>query len=199
MIRALFRRRPPAAMAPPRPGAAPAATAGWPPVLETPRLTLRVPAAQDYEAFAAFFATPRSVHVGGPVDRERAWRVLGTVIGHWSLRGWGSFAIVPRGHEVAVGLTGPWFPEGWPEPEIGWMLWEASLEGRGLMLEAARAARAHAYRDLGWCTAVSYIAPSNARSIALAERLGAFPDPAAPRHDGDAHVVYRHPAPEVCA
>ncbi len=59
--------------------------------------------------------------------------------------------------------------------------------------------RRHAYEDLGWETAVSYIDPANARSIALAERLGCTRDDAADRvHPDD--LVYRHPSPsEVLA
>ena len=57
------------------------------------------------------------------------------------------------------------------------------------------AARAHAYGALGWTTAVSYIDPQNARSIRVAERMGAKLDPdAVPMDPGD--LVYRHPAPE---
>lgn len=198
MIRALFRRHAVADARPVCPAVDPGTGArGGAAMLRTDRLTLRLPGAQDFDGFAAFFASDRATFVGGPVTRDQAWRVLGTVIGHWTLRGWGSFAVVPRGQDAAIGLTGPWFPEGWPEPELGWMLWDERLEGSGLMREAALAARAHAYRDLGWTTAVSYIAPDNARSIALAERMGAWPDPDAPRHDGDAHVVYRHPGPEM--
>lgn len=189
MIRALRRPRPAATL----PAAAPA------PVLATGRIGLRMPAPEDFEGFAAFFASPRAAFVGGPITREAAWRVFATIIGHWSLRGWGPLAIVPKGQSRAIGTTGPWFPEGWPEPELGWMLWDSANEGQGLMFEAARAARAHAYHNLGWPTAVSYIAPDNTRSIALATRLGARPDPDARRHDGDAHIVYRHPGPEDCA
>lgn len=190
MIRGLIR---------PRPARAPAPGPVSAPMPATARLTLRIPGPEDFEGFAAFFASSRAAFVGGPIGRETAWRVLGTIIGHWSLRGWGPFAIVPRGGSAAIGTTGPWFPEGWPEPELGWMLWDATREGQGLMAEAAKAARAHAYRHLGWTTAVSYIAPGNTRSIALATRLGARPDPDARRHDGDAHIVYRHPGPEDCA
>ncbi len=43
---------------------------------------------------------------------------------------------------------------------------------------------------------MSYIDPDNARSIALARRLGCTEDPAAePLYPGD--MVFRHPAPEV--
>ena len=68
-------------------------------------------------------------------------------------------------------------------------------EGRGLALEAALAARRHAYRTLNWPTAISMIDPGNTRSVRLAERMGC-------RHDGNfIHVrlglmqVWRHPAP----
>jgi len=209
MMRELLRRtrtRAAAPFAPPpvangaaAPACAASSGAAWPPVIEADRFTLRVPGPQDFERFAAFFGSGRARFVGGPVGRDQAWRVLGTVIGHWSLRGWGPFALVPRGETVAAGSVGPWFPEGWPEPEIGWMLWDARLEGCGLMRDAALAARRHAYGDLGWTTAVSYIAPDNTRSRTLAERLGAWPDPDAARHDGDPHLVYRHPGPEVAA
>jgi RimJ/RimL family protein N-acetyltransferase len=92
-------------------------------------------------------------------------------------------------------MTGPWFPEGWPEQEIGWSLWSAEAEGRGFALEAAQAARGYAYGDLGWPTAVSYIRPENRRSIALAQRLGAVLDPDAATPDDSDDLVYRHPAP----
>jgi RimJ/RimL family protein N-acetyltransferase len=190
MMRALFRRRDHRHNAP---------AAAWPPVITTDRLVLRVAAPEDFDACARFYASDRSVAVGGPINRETAWRLLGTIIGHWALRGYGPFVILPKAPEAAIGLTGPWFPEGWPEPEISWMMWNPAHEGRGLMHEAASAARRFAYHTLGWRTAVSYIAPGNARSIALASRLGARPDPHARHHDGDPHIVYRHPAPEGCA
>ena len=165
------------------------------PVLETERLTLRAPAPQDWPAFAAFYATDRAQFVGGPVDARKAWRAFGHVIGHWVLRGFGSFIVARRGSDAAIGLVGPWFPEGWPEREIGWTLWDTALQGTGIAHEAAAAARAHAFRELGWQTAVSYVDPANARSIALATRLGAVRDTAAPTPDGDDTLVFRHPGP----
>lgn len=67
--------------------------------------------------------------------------------------------------------------------------------GQGLAAEAAGAARAHAFGALGWTTAVSYVDPGNARSIALAERMGAIRDDAAPvPHSDRPCLVYRHSA-----
>ena len=114
----------------------------------------------------------------------------------WVARGYGSFVITLKGSDTAVGLTGPWHPIEWPEREIGWTLWTDEAEGRGIAFEAASAARDHAFRDLGWDTAVSYIDVGNARSIALAERLGARLDPDAAFPGDPPCLVYRHRRPE---
>ena len=169
------------------------------PVLHTARLTLRVPALRDWEAFAGFLTSDRAALVGGPVTRERAWRAFGHLVGHWVLRGYGMFAVAPKGAAAAIGMAGPWFPESWPEQEIGWSMWSAAAEGKGYAFEAAEAARTYAFAALGWPTAVSYIDPANTRSIALARRLGAVQDPAA-AYPGDAPcLVFRHPRPEALA
>ncbi len=168
------------------------------PTLTTPRLKLRPPQADDWPAFAAFMASERAQFVGGPADIGKAWRAFGHVAGHWVLRGFGSFVFTRRDNDSALGLTGPWYPADWPEHEIGWTVWDPDAEGQGLAAEAAAHAREHAYTALGWTTAVSYIAPANARSIALAQRLGAVLDTAADAPD-DTALVYRHPAPGTAA
>lgn len=174
------------------------AAACRPPVIRTGRLVLRGLDARDFDAFADFFGSERSRFVGGPLDREMAWKVLARVIGHWTLRGYGTLGFAPKGSDgPAIGMAGPWFPEGWPEPEIGWMLWDETREGQGYAHEAVEAVRAWTYRTLGWRTAVSFISPDNARSIALAERLGARPDTDTRFPDADPCIAYRHPAPEM--
>ena len=169
-----------------------AALLGETPALETERLTLRVPQEGDFEAWAEFMASDRARFIGGPLDRGRAWRSFATMLGHWILHGTGPFVFARRESGCALGSTGPWFPAGWPEREIGWTVWRAEVEGQGYAGEAARAALDHAFRELRWPTAVSYIEPGNVRSIALAERLGARRDPEA-AHPGEAPLlVYRH-------
>ena len=83
----------------------------------------------------------------------------------------------------------------WYAPEIGWMVLPEA-EGRGIAAEAARALRDWAYATQGWTTLVSHVHPENARSIRLAERLGARLDPSAPHPEDDPCLVYRHPGPE---
>lgn len=167
------------------------------PVIETARLRLRGPRAADYEVFAAFMASDRSRHIGGPVAREQAWRGFGHLTGHWVLRGYSMFILADLATDKALGMAGPWFPEGWPERELGWSIWAAEAEGQGLAQEAAFAARAYAYGTLGWTTAISLIAEGNTRSEALALRLGCT-------HAGDfEHAmfgksrIFRHPGPEA--
>lgn len=165
--------------------------------LETPRLVLRRPAEQDWPAFHRFFLSDRCDHVGGQGPLTRIWRSFAFMLGHWDLRGFGLFALAPKEtpEAPALGFVGPYYPGGWPEREIGWMIFDPAVEGTGLAREAALAARTHAYDTLGWETAVSYIAPANARSRALAERLGARIDPDAAHPGDDPTLVYRHPAP----
>lgn len=173
------------------------------PVLATERLTLRAPQPSDFDALAPFIMSDRARFVGGGADKDigHAWRVLAILSGHWHLRGFGSFVAEHRAEGRPVGSVGPWFPGDWPEPELGWTIWDEADEGRGYARESVSATRRHAYADLGWPTAVSYIDPGNDRSRALAARLGCTLDADAPRPERDpALEVWRHPTPaEVLA
>ncbi len=171
------------------------------PMLETERLTLRAPAAQDWPVWRAMMASDRSRFIrDAHIDDGKAWRAFGHVIGQWVLRGYGSFVFTAKGQDAALGMCGPWHPFDWPEREIGWSVWTAEAEGKGYAFEAVSAARDFAFGTLGWDTAVSYVAPENARSIALAERLGAVRDLQAETPFDEPCFVYRHPAPgEIAA
>ena len=169
------------------------------PVLETERLRLRAPFPADFEAWAAYKASPRSRFTGGVQDRALAWRGFCGILGHWVVRGHGFFALTRHGDNAALGLVGPWFPEGWPGQEIAWMLFDAASEGQGLAHEAALAARSHAYDVLGWPTAISLIDPQNAASEALARRLGCVPGDMAEMPGYGSARVWRHPGPDALA
>lgn len=165
--------------------------------LETERLILRRPDGRDAGAAVAFFASDRAAHVGGPYPEGRGWRHFAAEIGHWDLLGYGMWAVTTKSSGETVGLVGPWCPPDWPETEIGWLIFEGA-EGQGYAREAARAALGHAFTVLGWTTAVSYVAPDNHRSAALARRLGAVLDSRAPQpKPADPQHVYRHPRPEA--
>jgi RimJ/RimL family protein N-acetyltransferase len=170
------------------------------PVLHTERLILRAPRRGDHPHWADFATSTRAQYIGGPQTPPNAWRALGHLTGHWVHRGFGMFIFCAKGDDTPIGMAGPWFPEGWPEHEIGWSVWNPAAEGKSYAFEAAQAARAYAYDVLGWTTAVSYVHPDNARSSALAMRLGAVPDPHAVQPFADETcLIYRHPAPQVAS
>ncbi|MGY6705957.1 GNAT family N-acetyltransferase [Roseinatronobacter sp.] len=162
--------------------------------LHTERLILRAPSAQDFPAFAAYFMSERARFTGGQPDRILAWNRFCVTLGHWHMRGYGVFVMVRRDTGAVIGAAGPFYPEGWPEPEIAWQLWDGTAEGHGFAQEGARAARAHVYDDLGWTTVVSLIAPDNTRSRALAQRLGCWLDGTHPHPHFGPLEIWRHPA-----
>jgi len=107
------------------------------------------------------------------LSAEEAWRQLAMFLGHWTLRGFGMWAVETRDGGF-MGRVGLHFPAGWPDRELGWAVAREHW-GRGYALEAAKAARDYAFRNLQWQRLVSYVHPDNSRSIRLAERLGARP------------------------
>lgn len=169
------------------------------PVIETERLRLRGPQTSDFEVFAAYNTTPRSQFTGGPVTRAMAWRGFCHITGHWLHRGYSAFIITDKATDTCLGMSGPWFPEGWPEPEISWSLWAPQAEGQGFAHEAALATRAYAYATLSWKTAISLIDPANARSQALAQRMGCTRDGSFVHEVYGDSQIWRHPSPEALA
>jgi RimJ/RimL family protein N-acetyltransferase len=168
------------------------------PELRTERLRLRAPRASDLDAYAAFGASARARWVGGPFDRFQAFQKLCALVGHWSLRGFGRWMVADGETDAPLGVVGLLEAEGWPEPELAWVVFEAG-EGRGVAHEAALAARRYAYDMLGWTTAMSLIAPDNSRSQALARRLGAVRTDNVFSIGGATAEIWRHPGPEGVA
>ena len=168
------------------------------PVIQTDRLILRGPVSSDFEPFAEFCATERSRGIGGPISRAEAWRGLAMMIGHWELRGYGMWWLEEKATGRAVGRVGLWNPEGWPAPELGWVIYDG-FEGKSLAHEAAIAARDYAYESLSWPVLISLISKDNQRSITLAECMGAKLDGTWTSPAGTVALIYTHPGPEALA
>ena len=163
------------------------------PVLETERLLLREGRESDFELLVAFYADEQaSKSVGGPLTRAETQGRVTFNRGHWALRGFGNWALEEKSTGEYAGWCGLWFPEGFPEREVGWGLMPAK-RGRGYATEAALRARAYAYETLGWETAISLIARDNAPSLRVARRLGATFERMA-QHEDLEFAVYRHPS-----
>ena len=164
------------------------------PVLEAERLRLRGWQDEDQTPFAEYCADAMTERfLGGPANPADAWRRLAAQVGHWVIRGYGSWALEEKASGRWVGYCGLWNPHGWPEPEVMWGLAPAGRR-HGYATEAAAAVRDYAYRQLGWTTLISCIAADNIASQRVAERLGATPEKTF-EHRGHTLRIYRHPAP----
>ena len=142
--------------------------------LETGRLVLRPLTGDDFEEYAAMMADPEVgefLGAEGGMSREVAWRNLAMVIGHQEIRGYSTWAVVEKDTGRLVGRVGPWRPEGWPGLEIGWCVSRDSW-GKGYATEAARAAVAFCFDELGADEVISLIRVENVRSVRVAERIG---------------------------
>lgn len=141
-------------------------------VLETDRLTLRLPRIEDFERYAELLADEEAArYIGGQMARAAAWRKFLQMPGAWAVQGFGMFSVVERDSGRWLGQAGPWRPEGWPGNEIGWAF-HRDAWGRGFATEAATAAMHWAFDRLGWDEVIHCIHPENAPSQALARRLG---------------------------
>lgn len=153
------------------------------PTIETERLILRGPIAEDFAVYRDFFADAEaSAGYGGPLDAGRAWRVLAADLGHWALRGFGRWSVIDKASGAMVGGCGLWWPEGWPRSELTWWIVPAARR-RGHALEASRAAIRFGYRDLGWPLVETHMQDRNDPVRRLVEKLGgtvlaraSFPD-----------------------
>ena len=152
------------------------------PTLTTARLLLRAFHGADADAFAAMNADAefrRFLGDGRVLSADESWGQMAWTLGQWALRGYGMFAVESDGR--LVGRVGVLHPAGWPEPELAWGIAPA-FWGQGLAVEAAAAARDWAFATCGFQELASFILQENARSVRVAEKLGAV-------HAGDITVL----------
>ncbi len=142
--------------------------------METERLLLRQFREQDFEAYFRLFTDPevrRFVGGGAKPTRGEVWRHMAMVAGIWSIRGYGQWAIEEKASGELLGRSGVWFPEGFPEIEVGWLI-RRERWGSGFATEAGAEALRQAFATLGVAHVISLIDPDNVASRRVAEKLG---------------------------
>lgn len=158
------------------------------PMLTTERLVLRGPERDDLPFFIRFMTSaPSMVAQEETVTAEQAWFGFLAGIGHWHWHGFGLFMVVERQTGLPVGRVGLIKHSNWPDIELAWHLFE-NEEGKGFATEAAKAVIVWAFGDLGLDKLYSYIDRENARSQAVAKRLGAVTDGTRAAHEPEAEV-----------
>lgn len=164
------------------------------PTLSTERLILRAHDLGDFHRLVGLYRTERSRHIGGPLAEKAVWRDFMNAVGHWPILGFGAWGVDLKATGECVGQVAVSRPAEYPEPELGWLLFEGQ-EGKGYAFEAAARAKRFAFEEAGIDRLVSYIDPQNLRSIRLAERLGGRRDSGAPTPGGEPCLVYRYTLP----
>lgn len=140
--------------------------------IETPRLLLRVPRSEDFEPWAALMADAEAARfIGGQMPRAMTWRLFLTMVGAWHIQGFSMFSVIEKSSGRWIGRLGPWMPEEWPGPEVGWAI-VRDCWGKGYATEGAIASIHWAFDSLRWERVIHTIAPENLASQALARKLG---------------------------
>ena len=143
-------------------------------MIETERLVLRRFAPADVDDLVALQADPEVRHyiqVAQPFGREQATERVQSDAAEWQERGRRMLAIEERAGGRFLGRVTlhDWAQFG--ETEIGWAL-RGDARGQGFATEAARAYMIWGFRNLDVAYLTAMIRPDNARSIAVAARLG---------------------------
>jgi RimJ/RimL family protein N-acetyltransferase len=143
-------------------------------ILETDRLILRkIDPERDFDGWAESMADEGTVRFLGtkPMSRAESWRNMAQAIGHWEIRGYGFFSLESKETGEWVGRVGPWYPKGWPAPEVGWTISPGHLR-KGYATEAGRASIDYVFNTLGWTSVIHVILEGNEASMAVARKLG---------------------------
>jgi RimJ/RimL family protein N-acetyltransferase len=172
-------------------------------VLETERLLLRGWGADDRAPFAAMNADPEVMrYFPSVLTRTESDERVERIVQSFEQDGFGLWAVEERSSHRFLGFTGlarPDFDAHFtPAVEIAWRLAREAW-GHGFASEAARAAAAFAFDELGLAELVSFTVEQNARSRAVMRRLGMrhdvaddFDHPDLPEgHPLRRHVLYR--------
>ena len=161
------------------------------PRLETDRFLLREYRRADFAPFAAHFAAHFAPSLAqdlahdlahdlapaasaadlAPPDSEAAWRIFCSHAGLWLLHGAGWWAVEEKQTGQLVGTVGAFFREHSPVMELGWNTYSA-FRGQGCAVEAASAALHYALEVRREPRVQALIAPGNASSMRVAQRLG---------------------------
>jgi RimJ/RimL family protein N-acetyltransferase len=156
--------------------------------LETERLLLRAPVAEDATPLAAMYADPevmRYVGDGRPLTRAETERSVKRMMQRWEADGFGLFTTVRKEDGAVIGRVGllVWNPETWEpttraesqngrtEVEVGYTLGR-DYWGQGYATEAAAAVRDYALRELGADRLIALIIHGNTASESVARKLG---------------------------
>ena len=159
------------------------------PVLETARLRLRGYLLTDFADWVAMWQEPDYYRYLSPepLPAEEIWTKMLRAIGHWTLLGYGFWAVEEKATGQFIGAVGfsdfkrDLEPPLGDAPEMGWVL-APRAHGQGYASEAVTAALAWGESHFGPVRTVCIINPENQASLRVAAKFGYRPY---------AHVTYK--------
>jgi RimJ/RimL family protein N-acetyltransferase len=161
--------------------------------LETERLHLRMFRESDFQAVHEYYGDPEcaTYTTRRPLKDFETWQKLASLIGHWQMRNYGSYALELKSDRTVIGLAGMDYPYEWPEPEIQWGL-ARKYWSKGYASEAVRAVKKMTAQYVPDISLISLIHPQNSNSMNLAKAVGAHFER---EHffRGETWLIFRHP------
>lgn len=128
--------------------------------------------ASDFDFYGGYLGSEDSARFyGGVLDGPKAWRHLASLIGHWSLKGFGVYAVEDTEQCKLQGCVGLWEPFGWPCREFVYWFTPDSYAG-GRATTAVQLALNHVKRAFPDEAIQSFIHPDNRAAIRLARAVG---------------------------
>lgn len=164
------------------------------PVLETARLKLRAHKLEDLPLCIEMWSDPEVLRytIRTQSTPQRTWMRVLSYIGHWSLLGYGYWAIEEKASGKYIGELGfadfkrDLKPSIDGFPEAGWALMPKA-HGKGYATEALKAAIEWGDRNFKTKT-VCLISPENPASIRLAKKCG-YVEYARTQKEGEAELL----------
>lgn len=144
------------------------------PEVETERLRLRSFRQEDLaDLYLVFGDTEVMRYISGGEARslEETKTGLARTIEGWQSRGFGFWAVTPKGSDKVIGYCGFMFLEGTPEIELAYGL-AKSHWGSGFATEAARACLRYGFAEMKLERIVAVVNPENTASQRVLENVG---------------------------
>ena len=141
--------------------------------IESNRLILRIFKEADWRDLHHYYSDIECTRytLGQALTEGETWRTMAGMIGHWTMRGYGPYALQEKKSGKVIGISGLWYPNDWPELEIKWGLIK-SYQGKGFASEAARRIKVMTKEFLPQTSLISLIHSKNEASIKLALSIG---------------------------
>lgn len=167
------------------------------PVIETERLRLRAHRLDDLADCVAMWSDPKIVRytIGQISNEQRTWMRILAYLGHWSMLGYGYWAVAEKSTDRYIGELGfadfkrDIQPSTQGSPELGWAL-ASHAHGKGFATEALTAVLDWGDTNLNTDHTVCIINPLNAASLRVAEKLS-YQETHRITKNGEAEILFQ--------